>query len=75
MTQSHFLDIKLPLGWLLTFYGVVLSTYGLFTKAAMYEKSAHLNVNLLWGVVMLVIGLLLLLMSCSKHQHNKTHSQ
>jgi len=68
MAESHFLDIKLPLGWLLTFYGVVLSTYGLFTKGAMYAKSAHLNVNLIWGTIILVVGLILLLLSCTQKQ-------
>lgn len=63
-TQHHFLDIKIPLGWLLTFYGVVLSSYGLLSRPELYQKSLHININLIWGIFMLVIGMVLLLMSC-----------
>lgn len=73
MTQSHFLDIKIPLGWLLTFYGVVLTTYGFLSKPEVYIKSAHLNINLIWGSFMFVLGVILLLMSCC-HKHKKPHT-
>jgi hypothetical protein len=56
MSRGHVLDLKLPIGWLLGFYGVVLTVYGLVTKKEVYEKSLGLNVNLAWGALMLVVG-------------------
>jgi len=73
MSQSHFLDIKLPLGWLFTFYGVVLGAYGLFTQPDLYQKSANLNINLLWGGLLLIIGVALLLMSCCVKKNQRNH--
>jgi hypothetical protein len=61
MKQGHFLDLKLPIGWLLSAYGVLLGVYGLVTKREMYEKSLGLNLNLAWGALMLAIGGLFLL--------------
>jgi hypothetical protein len=54
--QGHFLDLKLPIGWLLSAYGVLLGIYGLVTKKDMYAKSLGFNLNLVWGILMLVIG-------------------
>ena len=54
--KGHFLDLKLPIGWLLTAYGLLLGIYGLVTKREMYQKSLGLNLNLLWGILMLAIG-------------------
>jgi len=60
MNSDHkpdFLDLKLPLGGLLTFYGVVLTLYGIFTKPEFYQKSLGINVNIIMGLLMLVFGL------------------
>jgi len=56
MSEGHVLDLKLPIGWLLSAYGVLLGVYGLITKKDMYQKSLGLNLNLVWGVLMLTIG-------------------
>ena len=56
MGQGHVLDIKLPIGWLLSAYGLLLGIYGLVTKKEMYAKSLGFNLNVVWGVLMLVIG-------------------
>ncbi|HQH61206.1 MAG TPA: hypothetical protein PLW38_05550 [Candidatus Saccharicenans sp.] len=57
---SHFFDLKIPLGSLLSFYGLILVLYGLFGPRRIYEKSLGLNVNLIWGVVIMVVGALFL---------------
>lgn len=62
---GHFLDLRLPLGGLLAFYGVVLLIYGLATLHPLdgewiYNKSQGINVNLVWGILMLVVGVVLL---------------
>jgi len=53
---SHFFDLKIPLGSLLSFYGLILVLYGLFGPRYIYEKSLGLNVNLIWGALILLIG-------------------
>ena len=56
MGQGHVLDLKLPIGWLLSAYGLLLGIYGLVTKKEMYDISLGFNLNLVWGILMLVIG-------------------
>jgi len=53
---SHFFDLKIPLGSLLSFYGFILVLYGVFGPRYIYEKSLGLNVNLIWGALILLIG-------------------
>jgi len=54
--KAHFLDLKLPIGSLLCFYGLLLSLYGLLTKPQMYQRSLGININLIWGILMLIVG-------------------
>jgi len=62
MTQGHVLDLKLPIGGLLSAYGLLLTIYGLLTKNdPMYAKSLGYDVNLAWGILMLAVGGLFLL--------------
>ena len=56
MGQGHVLDLKLPIGWLLSAYGVLLAVYGLVTKKEMYAISLGINLNLIWGILMFAIG-------------------
>ena len=56
MKQGHVLDLKLPIGWLLGGYGALLTVYGLMTKKEMYAVSLGINVNIVWGILMLAIG-------------------
>jgi len=56
MRQGHVLDLKLPIGWLLSFYGLVLGIYGLATGREMHAISLGTNLNLIWGSLMLAIG-------------------
>lgn len=57
------LDIRIPLGLLFLITGGILSAYGLFTRtsAAVYEKSMGVNLNLTWGAIMFVFGLVMFL--------------
>jgi hypothetical protein len=52
------LDIRLPIGLMFSILGVLLSGYGLITKAntEMYQRSLNLNINLYWGLFLLVFG-------------------
>ena len=54
-------DIRLPIGWLFSALGVILVGYGLYTHGnPMYSTSEGVNINLWWGLAILVFGLLLL---------------
>jgi len=55
------MDLRLPIGYVFTIYGVMLTGYGLFTKGdPMYAKSLDIPINTIWGVAMLVFGLVML---------------
>jgi hypothetical protein len=51
------LDLRIPMGLMFTIVGLIMTTYGFFTRGSViYERSAGLNINLIWGVVMLIFG-------------------
>ena len=52
------LDIRIPLGMIFTFTGAIMALYGFFTRgnAALYERSMGINMNLDWGLLMLLFG-------------------
>jgi hypothetical protein len=50
------LDLRLPIGLMFTIIGVLLTVFGLVSDAAIYERSLGINVNLWWGLVLLVFG-------------------
>ena len=54
------LDIRLPIGMLFTIFGIMLIAFGVFSNPALYVQSLGTNINLNWGVVLLVFGLIML---------------
>jgi membrane protein implicated in regulation of membrane protease activity len=62
MSGATGFDIRLPIGGLFSVLGLLVGGYGLATAgdAAHYARSLGLNINLWWGLVMLVFGVLLL---------------
>jgi len=66
------LDLRLPIGLYFTILGVMLGGYGIFTNAnaAMYQRSLNMNINLIWGVVLLVFGLGMLIPSLIDRKKN-----
>ena len=59
-TQKFF-DLRRLIGILLTIYGVVLAGYGLFFNPQ--TNSVTINIDLWWGLLVLVIGVIFLLVS------------
>ncbi len=54
-------DIRLPIGLLFLAIGVILVGYGLSSDAEIYRlHSLGTNINLLWGGVLVVFGLVML---------------
>jgi hypothetical protein len=54
------LDIRLPIGLLFSIIGLILIAYGLVADPAIYVRSLGYNVNLWWGLVQLLFGLMML---------------
>jgi hypothetical protein len=57
------LDVRVPAGLMLTTIGVLLAGYGAISDRAIYARSLGINVNLIWGSVLVVAGAALLLLS------------
>ena len=57
------LDLRYPIGALFVVTGILLAGFGMLTlgNAGMYQKSGGVNINLWWGLVMFVVGVLFLL--------------
>jgi len=54
------LDIRWPIGFIFTLYGVILLAFGGFTSQGVVElPGGALNVDLIWGGAFLVFGLLM----------------
>lgn len=58
-------DLRFPIGLLFTLFGLLLTGFGLITRgdAQLYQRSLGLNVNLWWGLFLLLFGLLMLFLS------------
>ena len=53
------LDIRWPIGLMFTLIGALLAVFGLVKGAE--SVSLGININLVWGAVLLVFGVLMLL--------------
>ena len=57
------LDLRIPMGMMFTLIGVILTALGIRTQGSvMYAVDMGINVNLWWGIVLLVFGLVMLLL-------------
>ena len=53
-------DIRLPIGYLFSILGALLTVYGVLTLSSpIYQHSLGMNINMEWGVVLLIFGLLM----------------
>ncbi|HZP00565.1 MAG TPA: hypothetical protein VFD30_09755 [Terriglobia bacterium] len=53
------LDIRWPIGIIFTIYGAILMVFGLATNPEVFQSSMGVNIDLWWGVAMLVFGLVM----------------
>jgi hypothetical protein len=51
------LDIRIPIGMMFTVIGTLLSGYGIVADRAIFDRSLGINVDLIWGGVLLLFGL------------------
>lgn len=55
------LDVRKPIGWLFTIYGVMLVIWGML-QPQITQIEGHdisFNLNLIWGALMLAFGILM----------------
>jgi hypothetical protein len=75
MSGAGGLDIRLPIGGLFVVLGLLLGGYGVATNGdtERYARSMSVNINLWWGLVMLVFGALLLLLARRTRRDASAH--
>lgn len=49
-------DLRRPLGAMFLLLGLLLVGYGLLSDPDVYRRSFGINVNLIWGAVLLIFG-------------------
>ena len=55
------LDVRIPIGLLFVIFGAILAGFGLLSDPAIYQAhSLGHNINLGWGVVQLLFGVVML---------------
>jgi protein-S-isoprenylcysteine O-methyltransferase Ste14 len=54
------LDVRWPIGGMFSLIGLLLTVYGMVSDPALYERSLGINVNLWWGLALLVFGVVML---------------
>lgn len=52
------LDLRIPMGLMFTLVGVILIAFGAatYSQSFVYTRSLGINVNLWWGIVLLIFG-------------------
>jgi hypothetical protein len=60
------LDVRVPVGLMLGIMGVLLLGYGLLGDQSIYGRSLGLNVNAIWGSVLLVVAAVLLTLAARR---------
>lgn len=62
------LDIRWPIGLMFSLVGLLLTLFGLFTRgdAEMYQRSLDININLIWGIILLLFGAFMIIMALRK---------
>jgi hypothetical protein len=57
-------DLRLPIGIMFSAFGLILTIFGAVSDKAIYEEhSLGININLIWGIVLLVFGLFMLFLA------------
>ena len=54
------LDVRVPIGLLFSTIGLALVVYGLASDPALYARTLGINLNLWWGLVLVLFGVTML---------------
>lgn len=63
------LDIRIPIGLLFSALAAILIVFGFVSDQAIYARSLGINVNIVWGCVLLLFGAAMLAMGLSARRH------
>ncbi len=71
------LDIRWPIGLMFSLVGLLMTVFGFVTRgdAEMYKRSLDININLIWGIVLLIFGGFMLAMAMRKKDDAGTPGQ
>jgi hypothetical protein len=64
------MDIRIPIGLMFATVGGLLAAYGLLGDQSIYGRSLGINVNLIWGIVLIIVSVVLLSLALHK-RHTK----
>ncbi len=57
------LDIRLPIGLMFTLIGLLLTGAGFTTSSDSLKRSLNININLYWGLFLVLFGVVMLVMA------------
>ena len=56
------LDIRVPIGVMMGLMGLMLAGYGLAGPRDIYTRSLGININLIWGIVLVLFAAVMLVL-------------
>jgi len=68
------LDIRIPIGLMFSIIGLILAIFSFVSDPKIYARSLGIlgvNINLVWGCVLLVFGAFMLLMAVRAQRRGK----
>jgi len=66
------LDLRWPIGLMFSLIGVLLTGYGAATGPS--DKSLGMNIDLVWGIVLLIFGVFMIVMAWRGSGDSKPNS-
>jgi multisubunit Na+/H+ antiporter MnhG subunit len=66
------LDLRWPIGLMFSIVGALLAVTGALSRPEDYRRALDININLWWGVVLLVFGAAMLLFAWKGQQTGST---
>ncbi|MFA5263410.1 MAG: hypothetical protein WC378_06255 [Opitutaceae bacterium] len=57
------LDIRFPIGYMFSLVGLLLTIAGLTGDSASLKRSLNININLYWGMFLILFGVVMLVMA------------
>ena len=65
-------DLRIPMGLMFTIAGLILTIFGAVTHgSSLYARSAGMNINLIWGLVMVAFGVTMFLLGWRADKQTK----
>ena len=60
---GRFLDVRIPIGLIFLLFGSIMVGYGILGAQEIYTKSLNININLWWGLLFVIFGGVMLILS------------